>query len=155
MNLRKWSALAISTSLIALLSAGLIGAAPQDDEKEEETLEKLMEGVSSANSRINRYVRTPVAFRKYKDDIVEYSESLVELGKKSKKREEEAIKKVVEGTKDPKKKWAELMDAFIEASEELVETAKGGDQAKAKAAHTTVKRTCADCHKVFRHEDDF
>ena len=58
MKSRKWLALAASVSLVALLSTGLSMAAVQE---EEETLALIMEQVTAANNKINRYVRTPVA----------------------------------------------------------------------------------------------
>jgi cytochrome c556 len=149
MILRKWLALAAGVSFVALLTAGLSFAAPQ----EEETLDVLMEKVSTANNKINRYIRTPVSFKKSQEDIVTHAKELVELGKKSREREE-AIEKAKD-IENPKEKWQELMDVMIKECENLVTQAESGDQAKAKDAHTEVKKSCAECHKVFRVEDDF
>ena len=152
MTPRKWLALAASVSLVALLSAGLSVAAVQEEEEESE-LHKLMENVSAANNRINRYVRTPVGFRKSQDDVVKYAKELVELGKKA--RESEDALKDVEDIENPKEQWITLMDEFIKHSEELVKISEEGDQPKARATHTDVKRACAECHKVFRIVEDF
>ena len=146
---RKWLALAASVSLVTLLTAGLSAAAPQDEEK----LEELMEKVSAANNKLNRYVRTPVAFKKSQEDVVTHAKELVELGKKSRENEE-ALDKAKDVEK-PKEKWQALMDEMIKQSEELVKVAESGDQEKAKAVHLEVKKSCAECHKVFKVEDDF
>ncbi|WP_158633406.1 cytochrome c [Tautonia sociabilis] len=149
MMLRKWLALAASVSCVAILTAGLSAAAPQ----EEETLEELMEKVSTANNKINRYIRTPVSFKKSQDEIVSLAKELVELGKKSRENEE-ALDKAKDVEK-PKEKWQALMDDMIKHTETLVKQAEAGDQGLAKDAHTEVKKACAECHKVFRVEDDF
>ena len=39
--------------------------------------------------------------------------------------------------------------------EDLAKVAEKGDQVEAKKSHQVVKNSCADCHKVFRKEDDF
>lgn len=150
MMLRKWLALAASVSLVALLSAGLSAASVPDDE---DNLHVLMEKVSAANNKINRFIRTPVSFKKSQEDIVTEAKLLLELGKKSKENEE-AIEKAKD-IENPKEKWVTLMDDMIKHTEDLVEKAEGGDQAEAKNAHTEVKKSCAECHKVFRVEDDF
>jgi len=155
MMMRKWMALAGSVSLVALLSAGFSIAA-QEPEEEEQPLNELMAEVSAANNRINRIVRSPVTWRKANNgkDVVEYAQTLVTLAKEARERDD-AIKKA-EDIEDPEKKWKELMDDFIEHSEELLKLAKDeGDQAEAKKVHRSVKKSCADCHKVFRVEDDF
>lgn len=151
MILRKWLALAASVSLVAFLSVGFAPAV--QDEEEESELHELMEEVSATNNKINRYVRTPVTFKKSQEDVVTLAKELVEHGKKARESEE-----AIENAKDienPKEKWESLMDVYIKASEELAKEAEAGDQAKAKDAHTEVKKSCAECHKVFRIEDDF
>ncbi|QDV34805.1 cytochrome c [Tautonia plasticadhaerens] len=149
MMLRKSLALAAGVSFVALLTVGLSGAAPQ----EEGELHELMEKVTAANNKINRYIRTPVSFKKSQEDIVTHAKELTELGKKARENEE-AIEKAKD-IENPKEKWQELMDDMIEHCETLVTLSEEGDQAKAKAAHTEVKKSCAECHKVFRVEDDF
>ena len=155
---RKWFALAACAMLVALLSAGFNAAAVQEEtqkeEEKEETLEELMEKVTATNNKINRSIRTPVSFKKSQDEILENSKLLVELGKKSKKREE-GLDNAKEEVEDPKKEWEELMDKFVKLSEKLVEEVEGGDQAASRAAHTEVKKSCTKCHEVFRIEDDF
>ena len=149
MMLRKWLALAASVSLVAALSAGLSAATVVEDE----TLHEMMEKVSAANNKINRYLRTPVSFKKDQANAVTEAKLLLELGKKSRGNEE-----AIENAKDienPKEKWVALMDDMIKHTEELIKTAEAGDQAKAKDSHTEVKKSCAECHKVFRVEDDF
>ena len=140
MKPRKWLALAASVSLVALLSAGLSAAAIQDEE-EETSLEELMEEVTTTNNKINRNVRTPVAFKKSQADIVADAKKLNELAKKARKSEE-AIKDAKD-VENPKEKWESLMDVFIKTSEELAKVAEGGDQAKARKEPTPRSRSPA------------
>jgi cytochrome c556 len=149
MNLRKWTVLGLSLAVVTLASGGL--SASFDGK-----LGDLMEKVSAANNKINRAVRTPVTFKKASDgkDIAKEAEELAKLGKEAKAEKDHA--KGTKGVENPEKKWDELMDAFIKSSEDLAAAASKGDQAASKEAHTKVKATCADCHKVFRAEgDDF
>ena len=58
---------------------------------------------------------------------------------------------------DPQKKWDEIMDAFAKTSKNLADVAgkEGVSQKEAKSVFQTVKKTCSDCHTVFRVEEGF
>ncbi|WP_169976914.1 cytochrome c [Tautonia rosea] len=150
MKLRKWLALAASVSLVAALSAGLSAATVLE---EEETLHEMMEKVSAANNKINRYLRTPVSFKKSQEDALTEAKLLLELGKKSRDNEEALDK--AKDVENPKEAWVKLMDEMNTHLETLIEKVEAGDQTESKNAHTEVKKSCAECHKVFRVEDDF
>lgn len=147
---RKWIALAASVAAFSALSVGLSFA--QDEKKE--TLHEIMEKVGTANSKINRTMQTKVRFAKANNgkDVVEPANQLLELAKKAKPFETALDK--AKDVKEPKKKWDEFMDALIKSTEELSKNADAGDYDKAKTAHTAVKNSCSECHKVFNIEDD-
>ncbi|MEW4569050.1 cytochrome c [Tautonia sp. JC769] len=150
MMLRKWLALAASVSLVAALSAGLSAATVLEDE---ENLHEIMEKVSAANNKINRYLRTPVSFKKSQEDALTEAKLLLELGKKA--RENEEALETAKDLENPKEAWVKLMDDMNTHLGTLIEKVESGDQAESKNAHTEVKKSCAECHKVFRVEDDF
>jgi cytochrome c556 len=150
MMLRKWLALAASVSLVAALSAGLSAATVLEDE---ENLAAIMEKVSAANNKINRYLRTPVSFKKSQEDALTEAKLLLELGKKA--RENEEAIETAKDVENPKEAWVKLMDDMNTHLGTLIEKVEAGDQAESKTAHTEVKKSCAECHKVFRVEDDF
>lgn len=146
---RKWIVLAVTMASVALLATGLSMA--QD---EASPLAQLMEKVNSANNSISKAVRTPVAYKKSQKDVVDNAEALAKLGKEA--REIKDAVKTAKGVADADKQWTGLMDQFITASHDLAKVAGGGGQPEAKKAHQAVKNACADCHKVFRvEEDDF
>jgi cytochrome c556 len=151
---RKLIALAVSAFAFSAFSVGLSFA--QDEKKE--TLHELMEKVGSTNSKVNRTMQTKVRFTKANNgkDVVEPANLLLDLAKKAKQAEgvKEAIAKAKD-EKEPQKKWDEFMAALTKGSEDLAKAADAGDYDKAKAAHTAIKASCADCHKVFNIEDDF
>ncbi len=146
---RKWSILGLSMATFAALTVGVTTAA--DDES---PLHVLMEKVSATNNQITRTVRTKVTFAKADNGkgVAKDAEELTKLAKEARE-----IKDAVKTAKDvpnADKAWVDLMDAFIKSSQNLVKAAEGGDQAAAKKAHQAVKTSCADCHKVFRIEDE-
>ena len=82
-----------------------------------------------------------------------------DLAKDAKPLKEAYLKNAKEET-DPKKrqeKWDEIMDAFAKTSKDLaVAAAKdGATQKQAKDLFQSVKKTCSDCHTVFRVESEF
>jgi len=150
----KWSVLAVSAAAFSLLATGLSLHA-QDDEKTK--LHDLMEKVSATNNKINRVVRTKVTFTKANNgkDASKEATALLEMGKTARESEEalEAGKK--NGVENPKEKWVALMDEMNKGIEELIKAADAGDFDAAKTAHSAVKNSCAECHKVFKIEEDF
>ena len=144
---RKWTTLAVTMSAFTLLAGGLSMA--QD---EASPLAQIMEKVNAASAKITKAVRTPVAFKKAQQDVVTGAGDLAELGKKA-RAIKDAIKSA-KGVPDAEKKWNDLMDQMITASNDLAKVAGQGSQPEAKKANQVVKNACADCHKVFRVEDE-
>ncbi len=64
--------------------------------------------------------------------------------------------KTAKDVADPKKKWEDLMDDFIKTSKKLGQvTGKEGAAYKdAKDAFTAMKKSCAECHTVFKVEEN-
>ena len=94
-------------------------------------------------------------FVKSRKDVAKNAKELVKLAKEAK-----PIKSAVKKAKDvaePEKKWDEYMDDFIKTSEKLGEVAGKTNAVyeDAKSAFSAVKKACADCHKVFRVEENF
>ncbi len=147
--LRKWMVFALSAGLLVTLAG--VGFSGDDDES---PLEKVMEKVNKANAKIKQGVRNPANFRKKQKEVAEKSKELVKLAKESKPMKD-ALDKAKNEAK-PQEKWNTLMDAFIEKSEKLSEVANkpSPDYDATKKAFSAVSKTCADCHNVFRVEDE-
>jgi cytochrome c556 len=154
MHRSKWSVLVAMTAAFTLTSLAFDLNA-QDEKKTK--LHELMEKVSATNNKINRVVRTKVTFTKANNgkDVSKEASTLLDLGKEARESEEafEAGKK--NGVENPKEKWIALMDEMNKAIEDLIKNSDAGDFDAAKIAHSTVKNKCAECHKVFKIEEDF
>jgi cytochrome c556 len=148
--LRKWMAFALSAGVLV----SIVGAAfsRADDESE---LGKLMEKVNKSTNALKKGTRTPVAFKKSTKDVEKQAKELHKLAKEAKPFKDALGKAKNEA--DPQKKWNELMDAFIEKSEKLSDTAskETPDYDDTKKAFTAVSKTCTECHQVFRVEENF
>jgi cytochrome c556 len=144
---RKWTTLAATMTTVTVLAAGLSMA--QD---EASPLAQIMEKVNSASAKITKAVRTPVSFKKSQHEVVTGATELADLAKKA--REIKDAVTAAKGVPDAEKQWNGLMDQFITASNDLAKVAGQGSQPEAKKANQVVKNACADCHKVFRVEDD-
>lgn len=156
---RKWIGIAMVATLVAASSFASRLSLAQDQEKHKENetpLGKIMHEVQQYNLAITRATRNVAAFKKNQKDLEKSSVELVKLAKKSKPLKEAYLKNA-KSESDPKKKWDEIMDAFIKTSEDLAKTAakSGVDQKKAKDSFQLVKKTCADCHTVFRVDESF
>jgi cytochrome c556 len=148
--LRKWMVFALSAGiLVSITGAGFSGA---DDESE---LGKLMEKVNKENNALKKGTRNPVSFKKSQKDVAKSSKELVKLAKEAKPFKDALGKAKNEA--NPQQKWNELMDAFIDKSEVLNQTANKPtpDYTATKNAFSAVSKTCADCHQVFRVEENF
>jgi cytochrome c556 len=150
---RKGIAFVLSAGMLVSIIVG--ASLSRADDKEEGPLEKIMEKVNKANSVITKGVRSQVNFKKSQKDVAKSAKELVKLGKEAK-----LIKSAVKNAKDvaePGKKWEELMDEFIKTSGKLGEVAGKTDatQPDAKQAFGAVKKSCADCHVVFKVEENF
>lgn len=144
---RKWTVLAVTMASVALLATGLSMA--QD---ELSPLGKIMETVSATSSKITKAVRTTVSYKKSQQDVVAGAEELAKLAKEA--REIKDAVKAAKGVPDAEKQWNTLMDQFIAASDELAKVASKGTQPEAKKANLALKSVCADCHTVFRVEEE-
>ena len=157
---RKWIGFAVVATLVA--ASGLSPAQDQDQEKHKETetpLGKIMEKVQKHNIAITKATRNAASFKKNQKEVEKSAADLAKLAKDAKPLKEAYLKNAKEET-DPKKrqeKWDEIMDAFAKTSKDLaVAAAKdGATQKQAKDLFQTVKKTCSDCHTVFRVESEF
>jgi cytochrome c556 len=150
---RKGLAFVLSAGMLVLIviGAGLSRA----DDKEEGPLMKLMEKVNKANAAIQKGTRNQVNFKKSQKDVAKNAKELAKLGKEAKK-----ITSAVKNAKDvadPGKKWDDLMDDFIKTSGKLGNVADKTNAVyqDAKDAFGAVKKSCADCHAVFKVEENF
>lgn len=157
---RKWIGFAAATTLVAV--SGLSPAQDQekhkenDKEKEAPPLRKIMEKVQKINISINRATGNANRFKKAQKDVEKDAGELVKLAQDSKPLKEAYLKNA-KNESDPQKKWGDIMDAFAKTSKDLADAAAkdGADQKKVKELFQSVKKTCADCHTVFRVEEAF
>lgn len=152
---RKWIGLSAAAAL--LVSACGLSLAQDPKHKETETpLGKIMEKVQKRNSELTKFTRNAAAFKKSQKDAAKAAEDMLKLAKESKPLKEGYLKNA-KNESDPGKKWDEIMDAFIKTSKNLSDlVAKDGTtQKEAKDCFQTVKKTCSDCHTVFRVEEEF
>jgi hypothetical protein len=145
---RKWMVLAAAMVSVTTLSVGISMA---DDE--DSPLHKLMEKVNAKNLVVTKGVRNPAGFAKAQKDVVTSAEDLAKLAKEAGDMKD-AVKKA-KGVENADTKWNELITAFATSSEQLAKVAgkSGATQVEAKEAHAAVKKSCADCHKLFKTED--
>ena len=146
---RKCMFLAAAMVSVSVLTVGIAGA---DDE--DSPLHKLMERVNAKNVVINNGVKTAVAFKKAQTGVVAAAEDLTKLAREARELGKDTIKKAKD-VPNAAGKWNELMDQFASTSENLAKVAgkPSAKQEEAKAAHTAVKKTCNDCHKIFRIDE--
>jgi cytochrome c556 len=148
---RKWTVLAGTMAACTALAVGLAVA----DDEEKSPLHKAMEKIQTNYVTITKSTRNAAAFNKAQKKVVESAEQIVKLAKESK-----PIKDAVKKAKDvekPEEKWDKYMDTLISSSENLAKVAgqSGATQPQAKTAFNAVKKSCSDCHGVFRVEEDF
>jgi len=150
---RKWQVIALSALILVGGACGL--SLSQAQEKKESKLEGLMEKINKHNSVIQKGTRNQASFKRSHKDIGKSAKELVKLAKEAKPFKEDAVKKAK--VANAEKLWDSYFDAFIKSSEELesVATASDATYDKTKAAFQAVKKSCADCHKDFRVEDEF
>lgn len=148
---RKWMVFALSTGLLVTIAG--VGFSGDDDD--DSPLEKVMEKVNKANAKIKQGTRNPSAYRKKQKEVAANAKELVKLAKASKPMKDALGKAKNEA--NPQEKWNTLMDAFIEKSEKLSETAnkESPDYDATKKAFGAVSKTCTECHMVFRVEENF
>ena len=170
---RKWIGFAVVATLVAAsgLASRLSVAQDQEKHKENDTpLGRIMEKVQKHNIAINRATGKAARFKKGQKDVAKDAGELAKLAKeiekdagelaklaKESKPLKEAYLKNAKNESDPQKKWDDIMDAFAKTSKDLADAAAkdGADQKKVKDRFRSVKKTCADCHTVFRVEETF
>lgn len=149
--LRKWMVFALSAgALIAIAGAGFSVA--DDDESE---LGKLMEKVNKQSNAIKKGTRNPVTYKKSQKDVAKAAKELLKLAKDAKPFKDALGKAKNEA--NPQQKWNELMDAFIDKTDEMNKLA-GKDEPNyddTKKAFSAVSKTCSECHQVFRVDENF
>jgi cytochrome c556 len=150
---RKGIAFVLSAGMLVLVVVG--ASLSRADDKEEGPLAKLMEKVNKANAVIQKGTRNQVNYKKSQKDVAKNAKELVKLAKEAK-----LIKSAVKNAKDvtnPDKKWEEMMEDFIKTSDKLYGVANKADAPfqNAKDAFGAVKKSCADCHVVFKVEENF
>jgi cytochrome c556 len=148
--IRKWSAFVFSAVLLVTAGAGVsLVAAFHDDDT---PLGKLMEKVNKANGVITKGTRSKVNYNKAQKDVVTKAKELAKLAKEAK-----PFKDALKHAKDeaePQKKWDLLMDEFEKSSVKLSEVAEKPDSYDdAKKEFATVKKSCVDCHKIFKNDE--
>lgn len=150
---RKSTVLAVAMALSIALAAGLSWA---DDDSE---LHKIMEQVNAKNATITKGVRSQVNFAKAQENVVKSAEDLVKLAKQAKPYQD-AVKKAKD-VPNAGEAWNQMIDQLIATSKNLAEVAKKSGATptqtkkiweESKTAHTAVKKSCSDCHNVFRIE---
>lgn len=156
---RKWIGFAVVATLVAASGLASRLSVAQDHNKEKETetpLSKIMEKVQKLNIAINRATGNAARFKKGQKDVEKDAGELAKLAKESKPLKEAYLKNA-KNESDPQKKWDDIMDAFAKTSKDLADAAAkaGADQKKVKDLFQSVKKTCADCHTVFRVEETF
>ncbi|MGC8639035.1 MAG: cytochrome c [Isosphaeraceae bacterium] len=153
----KWIGFAASAGLVAIFSICSGLSAQNQEKKEHDTpLGKIMEKVQKHNTTITQGTRNAAQFKRRQKDVEKSAKELVKLAKDAKPLKEAYLKNAKNET-NPQKKWDQIMDEFAKTSKKLADGAgkEGVSQKEAKALFQKVKGTCADCHTVFRVEEDF
>jgi cytochrome c556 len=165
---RKWIGFLAPAALIVALGMALAGPGPsraqdepekekQPKHKETETeLGKIMEKVQKANIGITKATRNAASYKRSQRDVEKLAREMVKLSKDAKPHRKEAIKNA-KNEPNPEKKWDEIMDAWAKTSEELAAAVAkpATTQKNAKDLFQSMKKTCSDCHTVFRVEEEF
>jgi len=157
---RKWIGFAGTAALVSAcgLAAALSAAQEQERKhKDSETpLGKIMEQVQKRNATLTRLTRNDKVFGKGQKDVEKAAIDLVKLAKKSKPHKDAYLKNA-KNESQPEKKWDEIMDAFVKTSQDLANASAkaNASQKDVKDLFQSVKKTCSDCHTVFRVEDEF
>lgn len=156
---RKWNGFVGTAALVAVcgLVAGLSRAQDQKEKREKERtpLGKIMEQVQKRNAALARLTRNDKAFEKGQKDVEKAALDLVKLARESKPLKDAYLKNA-KNESQPEKKWDEIMGAFVKTSQDLaLASAKANaSQKEVKDLFQSVKKTCSDCHTVFRVEEE-
>jgi cytochrome c556 len=151
--IRKRLAFLMSAGMVAVLGIAVGSSMSVAQDKEESSLEHIMEKVNKANSTITKGTRNKAAFAKSQKDVEKSAKEFVKLAKVAKPLKEAVAK--AKNLPDAQKKWDEYMDDFIKTSEKLVDVSAkpAATFEDARTAFGAVKKSCADCHKDFRVDE--
>jgi cytochrome c556 len=149
--IRKWLIFTLSAGLLVSLGAGVRFSQADDEESE---LGKVMEKVQKENAAIVKGIRNVANFKRYQKDVHKSAKELMKLAKKAKPMKDALTK--AKDEKDPQKKWNEIMDDLLKTTEkfEKVVAKSGTTVQEAKDSFKPVTKSCADCHAVFRVDED-
>ncbi|MFO0889797.1 MAG: cytochrome c [Isosphaeraceae bacterium] len=155
---RKWIGLLAAAAAVAAFGlAGNLSLAQDEKHKENETaLGKLMEKVQKRNSEITKFTRNANTFKKSQKELQKAAADMYKLAKDAKPLKE-GYTKNAKNEANPEKKWDEIMDAFVKTSKDFSDLVVKDTttQKDAKDSFQSVKKTCSDCHTVFRVESEF
>ncbi|WP_165230489.1 hypothetical protein [Aquisphaera insulae] len=154
---RKWIGLAATAALIVACGLGSAQAQEKKEahEENETPLGKIMEKVQKLNIAVPKYVRNAAQYQKSRKDLDKALEEYIKLAKDSKSIREPYVTNVKD-VKEPVKKWDEIMDAWEKTLKEMADGVKkeATSQKDAKQLYENVKKTCVDCHTIFRVEKE-
>jgi hypothetical protein len=158
---RKWIGFALPAMLVIAFGFSNSFSVAQDQDrqpkhKEQETeLGKIMEKVQKHNIAITKATRTVAAYKKGQKEVEKAAAELCRLAKEAKPHKKDSLKNA-KNEANPEKKWDEIMDAFSKTSKTLADAAakEKTTQKAAKDLFQSVKKTCTECHTVFRVEDE-
>jgi uncharacterized tellurite resistance protein B-like protein len=147
---RKWTVLAATMAACSALVVGI--AAADDDEKS--PLHQGMEKIQKHYLAITKNTRNAPNFAKKQKDVVDSATVIAKVAKDVKPIKD-AVKKVKD-VANADAEWDKYMDDLIKSSQNLATVAgkAGATHDQAKQAFNAVKKTCTDCHGVFRKDDE-
>jgi hypothetical protein len=157
---RKWIGLiAVIAAVSAFAFAGSLSLAQDPEKKHKETdtpLGKIMEKVQKRNSEITKATRNAATFKRSRTELEKAAAHMHKLAIEAKPIKDGYLKNA-KNESDPSKKWDEIMDAFVKTSKDLSDLVMkdATTQKEAKDSFQSVKKTCSDCHTVFRVEEEF
>jgi len=143
---RKWSLLAVTAASVTLMAAGISVA----DDEDNSPLHQIMTKVQAKYLAVSKAVRTPIAFKKAGNATVSGdAQEIVKLLKEARPIKDASVEQ-----KKPFEQWTGHIDATAKATEDFAKVASEKDQAEVKKEFRKVTASCAECHKVFRVEED-
>ena len=148
---RKWTVSGLFAGVLVTLAAAAFSTA---QDKKHGELEEIMEKVQKHNGVIVKGIRNPAFYKKTQKDIEKSSLELAKIAKEIKPIKE-ALKRAKD-TKNPGAEWEKICDEFYKTSEAFAKLVAKSEttQAEAKTAfNSTVKKTCTDCHAIFKVEE--
>lgn len=148
---RKWTVLASTMAGIAVAFTLMASISVADDDKEN-PVHKLMEKINKTHNGLRKAVNTQVAYKKAgTKQLIDDAEVLLKFSKETRDFTEPAKER-----KKEQKEWTEATDVMTKATQEFIEVLKADKgQMEAKKAYQPVIKSCADCHAIFKVDEDF